>query len=172
MTLPSNPLSTGTPIVELTTGGPTPYFQRLWLKLLQGVQGDQEGVFTPTIAGDGTAGAHTYSIQVGAYARDGSRVHVQGRAQLSAKDAAMTGNAGIAGLPFTSRNTTSLTAIFAVSYSSIDLGAGYTELKGRLGPNSSFITLAQHGDNIAAALTTAAQISASTAIHFTGTYLV
>lgn len=62
------------------------------------------GSWTPTIAGTGTAGTHTYTRQIGRYLKQGTFVYVQFYITINAKDGAMSGNAQIAGLPFTTRN--------------------------------------------------------------------
>ena len=57
------------------------------------------GTWTPTLAGDGTAGTTTYTTQVGYYTIIGNLVYVEGQMVITA--ATGTGNAIIGGLPFT-----------------------------------------------------------------------
>lgn len=66
------------------------------------------GNWTPTIRGHTTAGAHTYSTQVGNYIKIGTLVIAWFNVAINAKDAAMVGNAQIAGLPFTSKTVAGL----------------------------------------------------------------
>lgn len=63
----------------------------------------EEGTFTPTIIGTSSAGAGTYSAQVGTYTRIGNRVLFQVYMGWSAHTG--TGDMRIAGLPFTSSST-------------------------------------------------------------------
>ena len=58
----------------------------------------QEGTFTPTMLGSGTAGTPTYGEQVGRYTRVGRNVYVQGRVRWTAHTG--TGNMTLGGLPF------------------------------------------------------------------------
>lgn len=60
----------------------------------------QQGSFAPTIIGTTTAGAGTYTVQVGQYIKIGSLVFFQARIDWTAHTG--TGNMRISGLPFTS----------------------------------------------------------------------
>jgi hypothetical protein len=62
----------------------------------------EEGTFTPTLSGGGTAGTTTYSIQSGKYTKVGRMVHVT--LNISYTSATGTGSYNIGGLPFTSAN--------------------------------------------------------------------
>ncbi|AIB11784.1 hypothetical protein ABAZ39_07180 [Azospirillum argentinense] len=62
------------------------------------------GSWTPTLTASTTSGTHTYSVQAGEYVRIGNLVFVSGRLEVTAKDAALNGNARISGLPFVSSN--------------------------------------------------------------------
>lgn len=59
----------------------------------------EEGTFTPTVAGSGTAGTATYTAQIGRYTKIGRIVTCQVRLNWSAGNG--VGNFTIAGLPFT-----------------------------------------------------------------------
>lgn len=133
----------------------------------------EEGTWTPTLIGSGTAGTQTYTAQVGRYTKIGRLVFIQGRVAISAKDGAMAGNALIGGLPFAaasvSGNVTNAAAFSA--YSSINLSAGYTELGGA--PDSaSTIQLFENGDNVAFQSVAVAAIGATTDIIFSASYSV
>lgn len=69
--------------------------------------------FTPTIVGSTAAGTGTYSSQVGHYTRIGNMVTFTLQLVWSAHTG--TGNLRVAGLPFTSLNTTGLEYVFPVS---------------------------------------------------------
>ena len=64
----------------------------------------EEGTFTPTIAGNTTAGTNTYTTQVGRYTKVGDTVYVQISIVINAMGTAGNAGAGyttITGLPFT-----------------------------------------------------------------------
>jgi len=61
----------------------------------------EEGTWTPTIRGSGTAGTNVYATQVGRYTRKGNEVTLTGSVLMSSNSVAMVGNIQIAGLPFT-----------------------------------------------------------------------
>jgi hypothetical protein len=69
--------------------------------------------FTPTIVGSTTAGTGTYSSQVGHYTRMGNMVSFTLQLVWSAHTG--TGNLRVAGLPFTSQDTSGLEYVFPVS---------------------------------------------------------
>lgn len=59
----------------------------------------EEGTFTPTVIGTGTAGTGTYSVQAGSYTKVGRLVSFQ--FYINITDHTGTGNMQFAGLPFT-----------------------------------------------------------------------
>jgi len=71
----------------------------------------EEGTFTPTIAGDTTAGVNTYTTQVGRYTKVGNRVNFDIAIIINAMGTGGNAGAGyvtIAGLPFTPAGTTQI----------------------------------------------------------------
>lgn len=60
-----------------------------------------EGTFTPTFVGTGTAGTFTYEAQLGRYTRVGDRVSYSLILQISAISVSPTGDLTIMGMPFT-----------------------------------------------------------------------
>jgi len=72
----------------------------------------EEGTFTPVIVGNTTAGAGTYTNQIGQYTKVGNRVFIQIRVDWSAHTGA--GTTALAGYPFTSGAT--CYGSFAVRY--------------------------------------------------------
>ena len=101
----------------------------------------QEGNFTPTIVGTTTAGAGTYTIQVGRYTKIGRSVNIQFRVTWTAHTG--TGNMNIGGLPFTALNVTNAFAAVTFGFvSNVAYTAGATPM-GYVAPNSATIALVQ-----------------------------
>jgi len=83
----------------------------------------QHGTFTPVVTGTTTAGAGTYTTQVGRYQRIGKRVFFEISLIWTAHTG--TGNISITGLPFTSANiTANHTPAVNVNFSNLVVGAG------------------------------------------------
>lgn len=74
----------------------------------------EEGTWTPTVSGTGTAGSGSYSVQVGRYIKVGRLVFVHAYITITAHTG--TGNLIGGGLPFTSANVTSGNSSFSVGY--------------------------------------------------------
>lgn len=66
----------------------------------------EEGTWTPTVFGSSTAGAATYTLQVGRYTKIGNTVVCHANLGISAHTG--TGNVRIGGLPFTSANVSNI----------------------------------------------------------------
>lgn len=64
------------------------------------------GTWTPTLAGQTTAGSYSYSTRAGFYFRIGRYIYITCRIQLTTPITAGSGYMMITGLPFTSMNTT------------------------------------------------------------------
>jgi hypothetical protein len=132
-----------------------------------------EGSWTPTILGATTAGTQTYSVQVGRYIRIGNLVWATFNITMSAKDAATAGDINIAGLPFTASTITNyLYGANFGSHSNITLTAGYTQLTGRGGSNSTRLALFESGSGVARLPIGAAAIVATTAINGSFVYRI
>jgi hypothetical protein len=129
-----------------------------------------EGSWTPTIAGATAAGSNTYAIQVGRYIRIGNLVHAWGRCDLSAKDAAMSGNVLISGLPFTASNVNNLETPGVIRFATLDLSAGYTAVMAEVSHNTTNSQVIQCGDNVAASNVDSAAVSDTTSLFFTLVY--
>lgn len=101
----------------------------------------EEGNFTPTIVGTTTAGAGTYTIQVGRYTKIGRSVNIQFRVAWTAHTG--TGNMTVGGLPFTSLNTANTHASVSIGHANnVVYTAGATPM-GYITPNTTTITLVQ-----------------------------
>lgn len=68
----------------------------------------QSGTWTPVIAGSGTPGTQTYSVQLGYWMKMGAFVIAWCQINMSAKDAGTSGNITINGLTHTARNVTNM----------------------------------------------------------------
>lgn len=132
----------------------------------------EEGTWTPTIAGSGTAGTQTYSIQVGWYTKIGNLVTIFGGFTMTAKDGSTAGSLSILGLPFTAKNTTGYIAPFATTVSTLDLDAGYSMVNVSATPNTTTALLTEAGDNVASQALVAANLQATTTVRFQGSYIV
>jgi hypothetical protein len=132
----------------------------------------EEGTWTPAIQGTSVAGTQTYAVLVGRYTKIGNMVYVTCYIQMSAKDAATSGDIRIVGLPFTSANTGSLYQPLAVGMWSFDLDANYTYVGAQTVPNTTQIELAQSGDNQTVATLDDANLLAASVITLSGCYRV
>ena len=124
-----------------------------------------ENTLTLTYLGATTAGTTTYTTQIGAYVRDGSKVTVVGR--LTWTNATGTGVAVIGGLPYTSRNTTNLRYPPSLWVSAVTFGGAFVEAL--LAENATAFTLYTTTSNAAA---TQLNIEVAGDIAFVLTYFV
>ncbi len=124
----------------------------------RGVVRHAEGVWTPTIAGDGGAfGSVTYAGQSGWYERIGANgLFLNFRVAWSAASGG-TGNIRITGVPFTLDGAYPGNGYLA--FSNLDISAGYTTVGCQPG-SGTFLDLLISGDN--AAVTTIAVTVATT----------
>lgn len=103
---------------------------------------EEEGSWTPTLGAATVNGVHTYSTQIGRWSRRGNQVFITGSITISAKDAAISGNLAIKGLPFVPENVTGMGTTANVSiFGGLTFGAGYTQLSGNIPPNTPEIQL-------------------------------
>lgn len=122
-----------------------------------------EGTWTAAIIGTTTAGAGTYTTQVGRYTKIGRVVHVNCRLVWTAHTG--TGNMQISGLPFACENVAG--SWFGVAFgqvSNVALTAGYV-MTGYISTNTTVINLQQYptggGASIAVPIDTAATLVVS-----------
>jgi len=106
----------------------------------------EEGTFTPRIDGTTTAGAGTYTTQLGTYTKIGRTVHATGWLVWTAHTG--TGNMVVEGLPFTSGGGG---MIFPVAFYISSLTFAATYLEGFLGGANTKITLRTVATGAAAA---------------------
>ena len=122
--------------------------------------------WTPTISGQSSAGAGTYTAQNGFYHRVGNIIFVTGSVSWSAHTG--TGNILVTNLPFTCRNVANYDPECSVRTDSIAWPAGTTYLFGEFQPGQSFCELWGIRTNNTSQQV---QISASGTVHFTGFFL-
>lgn len=124
---------------------------------------EEEGVWTPKLAGSITPGNHTAASSAGKWSRRGSMVRLTGQVLITAKDAAMAGNLQITGLPFVSDNVgNQIGACSIVSFSGFTFGAGYTWMGGSVGVGAQVVDLGRSGSAVASALCVAADVPGAT----------
>lgn len=119
----------------------------------------EEGTFTPVVQGTTTAGAGTYSAQVGRYTKVGRMVHVSGYLDWTAHTG--TGNLRLGGMPFTAAAVTNNKPPMAVWSANLTFSG---QLCGRMNNNATTIdlrTIATGAADAAVAIDTAAQIAFS-----------
>lgn len=123
----------------------------------------EEGTWTPAISGTTTAGAGTYSTQVGFYTKVGRAVHIQMNLTWSAHTG--TGNMQVTGLPFAVKST----AFAALSVRVSDLALTANNIIQAYGI-STIIDLQQYpaGGGLAAAIA----MDTSATLMISGTYFV
>lgn len=122
-----------------------------------------EGTWVPDIRGSVTAGTNTYGIQNGTFTRIGRMVVARFRVQMTAKDAAMAGNALIGGLPITSSSATATVNSGVFGYiSNVTLSASKIYLALRMGPNAVIANIAEVQSGAASSELPVANIAANT----------
>jgi hypothetical protein len=136
----------------------------------------QEGSFTPTLVGSGTAGTFTYvaNVNVVEWTRIGNRVFFNGRVQISAIGVAPVGNMTIDGWPFAAVADTNMAIAGGAGMIawSANIVAGYTEVAGQFANGSSAMTLIESGDNLGLATVQGGEIIATSQFRFQGNYRV
>jgi hypothetical protein len=127
-----------------------------------------EGSWTPVIAGDGTAGTQTYSVQSGKFVRIGKQVWCEFSLTMTAKDGTTAGNIYIGGLPFTVSSATNYRGSgYFGAWVNLTMAAGYTQLGLRAGTSSTIAYITQSGSASAENYTVAANIAATTELRGT-----
>lgn len=136
------------------------------------LDGYEEGIFTPVLAGSTTSGSHTYSHQTGFYTKIGRLVTFTAYLALSAKDAAMTGSVSINGLPFTMANGASAYYPCAAYWSNVNLGTTTPSLIPYVAFNHAQVNLVAGGNNVAATSVTPSMITNDSQLLVSGSYHV
>jgi hypothetical protein len=95
---------------------------------------NESAIFTPTLAGQSTAGTTTYVTRIGLYERDGAKVTAT--LYLGWTAVTGTGNMLVTDLPYTARNVTNIFYATKIWYTGITFAAG-SGIQGLIRPNTS-----------------------------------
>lgn len=156
---------TGTEIARVTANGLTFNGDTAAANALDDYE---EGTFTPT-ATFTTPGSVSLSFAVGVYTKVGNLVSVMFRVNITKGTA--SGDIILAGLPFTSKNTTAYQASCAISTNSL-IGTG-VRFEALVDSNSTSISLQKITDATGSdSVVTAADLSATTSLRFQVNYQV
>jgi hypothetical protein len=129
----------------------------------------EEGTFTPAFSSSGAVFA--YTAQQGAYTKIGRQVCFNIYLQLDGAQTLTANFVIITGLPFTSATISGLNVAMVCGIRLVNLTAGASILVGRLGSNSSSISLVEEGDNYATTSLNSNQLSnLSGQVMISGTY--
>ena len=117
----------------LVVSGTTPSLNGITFPATQSASADantlddyEEGTWTPTIIGDGTAGTASYGTRTGSYVKVGQLV--QYNLYLDYSSGTGSGNLQISGLPFNTNNNTTFPAVSIGYLENIALTANATPL--------------------------------------------
>lgn len=129
--------------------------------------------WTPVLEGSSVAGNHTYVYQIGRYYLLGNACFAWGYVRTSAIDAAIAGNLQIGGLPFPANNTANFFQTISVSqYSALTLSANFTQVGGRIDPNTQKILLIQSGSGQAGTTISVTGAGAAFILVFCAMYII
>lgn len=153
--------------------GPYSYIGGVWSPLAVPLP-YSSGTWTPTLAGQTTAGAQTYSVQEGFWRLVGDLCFVNWRLTMTAKDGATAGNLLLKGLPFASMSAGHANqAITLAEWSNLTLGAGFTDVTLRINLGSTDVLFIRNGSGVAAdVISSATGLAAGTEVCGSGVYRV
>jgi hypothetical protein len=130
----------------------------------------EENSWTPVLQGSTTAGAFTYTVQLGRYERRGRVVTFRGKVLISAIGSAPVGNTVIGGLPYNSANV-NIQQPIDIGKAKFNLATAGAWLVGQITNNTKNISLFEDIDNATAInLASATGVLADSEITFSGTY--
>lgn len=132
----------------------------------------EEGVWVPSLIGSSVAGDQGYAVQVGRYTRIGRMVFFTATISLFSKDAAMSGQIRITGLPVSAAATGCAQGCDIGSVGGVTLATGYTMLTAQIDSGADYIRLMQAGSGQFVNVIQAADVSATFAITISGSYEV
>lgn len=128
-----------------------------------------ETSFTPTLRGSGTAGAPTYTSQVGRYTDIGKRRYFEARVTISAIGG-MTGNLQLGALPGVRATTVGLSSQCTVQFDGFTLSGARTQVVGDISGAASVMDFIQCGSGLAALALPIAGVAAATTVVVSGNY--
>lgn len=128
--------------------------------------------WTPQIGGLTTLGAQTYAIQEAYWTQQGNQVTVWGRITLTAKDAATSGNLIISGLPVNPVNSNMSYPMSIGAMSNLTLTAGKLSMALIATPGNAYLSFYDLISGGLASPTPSTNLSGTTDISFSGTYLI
>lgn len=129
----------------------------------------QEGTFTPTLYGSTTEGTNTYSLRAGNYIKNGMSCFISINITLTAKDAAMAGNARVSGIPF-NQDTTTYQAINISSWTGVTLDPGRTTVG--VSTAGSYLFFSESGSAVSLASLDVTAFSPTAAFRIAGTFKI
>lgn len=130
------------------------------------------GTWVPVVSGSTTPGSNGYAVQVGRYTRIGRMVFFTATISLFSKDAAMSGQIRITGLPVSAAATGCAQGCDIGSVGGVTLATGYTMLTAQIDSGAGYIRLMQAGSGQFVNVIQAADVSATFAITISGSYEV
>lgn len=130
----------------------------------------EEGTFDPGLTFGGAFVGGTLTAHAGQYIKIGKMVQFSLRLTIG-NPGSSTGEAKITNLPFTADSSNEAAAPCAMTASTLNLSAGYTQYVGQIDVSATTISMLQLGDNISAQIFTQTDFTGNTtAIRMSGTY--
>ena len=134
-----------------------------------GLDAYEEGSWTPVVYGATTAGANTYSLQIGRYTKIGNMLYVYGKIVMTAKDGAMAGSVRISGLPYPASIVGNRQSGGAVQ-SFVNLGSNTGTLTTRVEEDTSYLSIYKHTGIATSAEIDVTDVTATTQLVFNAFY--
>jgi hypothetical protein len=119
----------------------------------------EEGTFTPTVIGTGTAGTGTYQAQVGRYTKIGDVVRFSIFVAWNAHTGA--GNMRLAGLPFTALNVDNSSACFSILPTNLTFSNNLAAIGVQNSTQVNLLTYSSNATNVALPIDTTGSIRVS-----------
>ena len=119
----------------------------------------EEGTFTPTVIGTGTAGTGTYQAQVGRYTKIGDVVRFSIFVEWNAHTG--TVNMRLAGLPFTALNVDDSSACFSILPTSLTFSNNLAAIGVQNSTQVNLLTYSSNATNVALPIDTTGSIRVS-----------
>lgn len=134
-----------------------------------------DGLWTPGIAGSTTPGTFVYNtgLTKAQYTRIGNRMFFNGRIFVTSTSVAPVGNVSITGFPIASGASTDNGGILGganISWTGVNLQAGYTFLSGIVLNAVTTMALYEAGDNVARTFVQGGELAGSIDLYFEGSY--